>query len=69
MPKLIIEIDRSGSIFCLLNALIGAYNRRTDVMARANATDPAEITALNARLKTSTDELDAAVKAAQSKGE
>ena len=31
------EIERDGSLFYLLHALIGAYNRRTDVMERIAA--------------------------------
>lgn len=29
------EIDKTGALYFLLNSLIGAYNRRTDVMERA----------------------------------
>lgn len=30
-----IRIDKDGSLYFLINALIGAYNRRTDTMATA----------------------------------
>ena len=33
--RLVIEIDKSGSLYFLLNAFLGAYNRRTDVIAKA----------------------------------
>ncbi len=31
----IVEITKSGNLYFLLNSMIGAYNRRTDVMERA----------------------------------
>ena len=31
------EIRKQGNIFFLLNAFLGAYNRRTDVLAKASA--------------------------------
>lgn len=55
-----------------INALIGAYNRRTDVMGRGFTAialalstpndNSEEIKALTAKLKASTDELESAVK-------
>jgi hypothetical protein len=59
--KIIHDINRHGSLYYLLSAFIGAYNRRTDAIARANATDPAEIAALTARLKASHDALETAI--------
>lgn len=41
--KYIHEVDPGGTIFFLLNALIGAYNRRTDVMARQNGGDSSQV--------------------------
>lgn len=32
-----LEINGQGTLYYLINAFIGAYNRRTDVMARALA--------------------------------
>jgi hypothetical protein len=39
--KLIQEIEKEGSLYFLLNALIGAYNRRTDILAKG--TDNSEL--------------------------
>lgn len=33
--KVVHEVEESGNLYYLLNALIGAYNRRTDIMERA----------------------------------
>lgn len=33
--KHLLEIGKDSSLFYLLNAFLGAYNRRTDVMERA----------------------------------
>lgn len=46
------EIDKSGTLYFLLNAFIGAYNRRTDVMERA--------VRLDERIREATHKLDAA---------
>lgn len=40
MADKIHEVRKNGSIYFLLNALLGAYDRRTDVMAKGDA-DPA----------------------------
>jgi hypothetical protein len=32
--KLVQEIEKQGNVYFLLNAFIGAYNRRTDVLAK-----------------------------------
>ena len=46
------EISKDGTLYFLLNAFIGAYNRRTDVMERA--------VKLDERVKALTHKLDAA---------
>ena len=58
--KLVLEIDARGSLYFLLNALIGAYNRRTDVMAEESA-DKKAIQELTAKLRASNKELEAAL--------
>lgn len=35
--KVIHEVEKSGNLYFLINAFIGAYNRRTDVMAQPAA--------------------------------
>jgi hypothetical protein len=35
--KLVQEIEKQGNVYFLLNAFIGAYNRRTDVLARGGS--------------------------------
>jgi len=42
-----VEISKSGNLYFLLNALIGAYNRRTDVLARDGADGSEVLTAIN----------------------
>jgi hypothetical protein len=37
--KLVQEIEKQGNAYYLLNALIGAYNRRTDVLAKGAGSD------------------------------
>jgi hypothetical protein len=37
--KLVQEIEKQGNVYFLLNALIGAYNRRTDVLAKGAGSD------------------------------
>lgn len=37
------DISTEGTIFFLLNALIGAYNRRTDVLAKAGGGDNSQL--------------------------
>lgn len=46
------EISKEGGLFFLLNAFLGAYNRRTDVMERA--------VKLDERVKALTHKLDTA---------
>jgi hypothetical protein len=65
--KMVIDIDRHGALYFLLNALIGAYNRRTDVMHAQ--IDPEALKQLTKKLKTSESALDQAVKANQPQGE
>lgn len=55
------EIRKTGNLFYLFNAFIGAYNRRTDVMAE-NAAEKAAIQELTAKLKASNDKLEAQLK-------
>lgn len=40
--KLVQEVEKQGNIYFLLNALIGAYNRRTDVLANGSNTSELE---------------------------
>jgi hypothetical protein len=37
--KLVQEIEKQGNVYFLLNAFIGAYNRRTDVLAKGIGSD------------------------------
>jgi chaperonin cofactor prefoldin len=37
--KLVQEIEKQGNVYFLLNAFIGAYNRRTDVLAKGTGGD------------------------------
>lgn len=68
MCKVYLEIDQRGSLYFLLNALIGAYNRRTDVMERTSeAAFQSRIDALTKDLKSSTDAVEDAIK--EDKGE
>lgn len=50
--KYIHEVEERGNLFFLLNAFLGAYNRRTDVMERA--------VRLDERVKAATHKLDVA---------
>lgn len=60
--RLLLDIDKSGGLYFLLNALIGAYNRRTDMMERtAESNIQARIDALTKDLKTSTDSVETAI--------
>jgi len=52
LRKTIHEVDKTGNLYFLLYAFIGAYNRRTDVMERA--------VRLDERIKGVTEKLDAA---------
>lgn len=56
------EIDSRGSLYYLINAFIGAYNRRTDVMERnSEAAFQSRIDALTEDLKTSTTTVQQAI--------
>ena len=55
-----LEISKSGNLYFLLNAFIGAYNRRTDVMERAVKLDE-RVHALKAKLDAAGNELKEAV--------
>lgn len=46
----VLDIEQGGSLYFLLNAFIGAYNRRTDVMERA--------VKLDERIRSATQKLD-----------
>lgn len=61
MADKIHEIRKAGNLFFLLNAFIGAYNRRTDVLAE-NAAEKVAIQELTAKLKASNDKLEAQLK-------
>ena len=54
------EIEKGGNLYYLLNALLGAYNRRTDVMERAVKLDE-RIEAVRLKLDAAGNELKAAV--------
>jgi hypothetical protein len=54
------DIEGRSNLYFLLNAFIGAYNRRTDVMHAQ--VDPEALKLLTAKLKASSDNLAAAVK-------
>src|SRR6185503_10270881 len=42
------EVSKDGSLYFLLNAFIGAYNRRTDILAKGTTGDNSEVlTAIN----------------------
>jgi len=60
------DIKRNGNLYYLLNAFIGAYNRRTDVMERAVKLDE-RIRAATHKLDTAGDALKDAVKDNQPK--
>lgn len=48
MSDKIHEIRKSGNLFFLLNAFLGAYNRRTDMLAGAGGGDNSQVlTAIN----------------------
>lgn len=46
------EVSKNGSLYFILSAFLGAYNRRTDVMERAMKLDE--------RIRTATHKLDTA---------
>ena len=54
------EVEKTGNLYFLLNALIGAYNRRTDVMERAVKLDE-RVQAVIHKLDTAGDKLKDAV--------
>ena len=58
--KTIHEVEKTGNLYFLLNALIGAYNRRTDVMERAVKLDE-RVQAVIHKLDTAGDKLKDAV--------
>lgn len=60
MSDKIHEIRKQGNIFFLLNAFLGAYNRRTDVMERAVKLDE-RISAMTHKLDSSGEALKDAV--------
>jgi len=78
--KVIITVEKQGSLYFLLNAFLGAvnkgidvwqrsYDRRTDVMLRIAQADP-RIAAMIKKLDTAGNALDESVKANQpNKGE
>lgn len=63
------EVDRRGNIFFLVNSMIGAYNRRTDVIGKGMSTialalstpndNSAEVKALTDSLRVEADAFDA----------
>jgi hypothetical protein len=53
-----LEVDSRGRLAYLINAAIGAYNRRTDAMLKIAETDPEEVAKLTDRLKRSADALE-----------
>lgn len=62
------EIRKSGNLYFLINAFIGAYNRRTDVMERAVILDE-RIKAATHKLDIAGESLKQTVKDNQPKGE
>lgn len=52
LRKNVLEIEKGSNLYYLLNSLLGAYNRRTDVMERA--------VKLDERIREATGKLDAA---------
>lgn len=75
------EVDRRGNIFFLVNSTIGAYNRRTDAIARGlsavalalstpqdnSAQVQAQVDEITKQLNASSDKVEDAIQ--QSKGE
>jgi len=57
--RVFVEIDRDGALFYILDAFIGAYNRRTDVLAQNGGSQ--ESTDLD-KIKASIDAADAELK-------
>lgn len=66
MSDTIHEVRKQGNIYFLLNAFLGAYNRRTDVMERAVKLDE-QIHTLRAKLSEAGDSLKEAVERNQPK--
>lgn len=54
--KVIHEAEKGGNLYYLLSALLGAYNRRTDVMERAVKLDE-RIESMRRRLDTAGESL------------
>lgn len=56
--RMFLEIDRHGALYFLLNAAIGSYNRRTDVIARASgAQEAADLDKIDASINAADAEL------------
>jgi hypothetical protein len=68
MSDTIYEIRKTGNLFYLLNAFLGAYNRRTDVMERAVKLDE-RVQAVIHKLNTAGENLKQAVDNNQPEGE
>lgn len=64
--RTIIEIDKAGHLYFLINSAIGAYNRRTDTMREPIETQK-RIDAEVKSLKAINDSLEGAVKSANGK--
>lgn len=60
------EVRRSSELYKLLNAFIGAYNRRTDVLAAERA-DQQKINELTQQLKAANDSLAASLNLKETK--
>lgn len=60
MGDTIHEIRKTGNLYFLINAFIGAYNRRTDVMERAVKLDE-RVKAITHKLDTAGNQLRDAV--------
>ena len=58
--RIVISIEKQGSLYFLINAFIGAYNRRTDVLERQGDV-AVEAAKLSAKLKTSRVKLTEAI--------
>lgn len=58
--KVTVDISKDSNLYFLLNAAIGAYNRRTDVMARA-LTEQQKVDQLAAEIQRVSEDLTKAV--------
>lgn len=61
MPRLIIEIDQNGSLFYILDAFLGAYNRRSEIIARSAGIPADEIAEETAVLNNAATTLETAL--------